>query len=130
MKLKTPEFERLMLTIADGWNEGNARKSADCFCEDAVYVEPPDKQVHHGRDQLFEFFGGDHGPELPMHMTWHHLAFNEVEQIGFGEYSFQMHGKYHGIVIVKLVNGLVKSWREYQYKTDLDWKEFARLNAF
>ena len=119
-----------MHTIADGWNEGDARKSADCFCEDAVYIEPPDRQVYHGRNELYEFFGGDKGTEIPMHMAWHHLAFNEEEQVGFGEYSFRMVGNYHGIVTVKIENGLVKFWREYQYQTGLKWEEFSKLNPF
>jgi hypothetical protein len=124
------EFEKLMDTIAEGWNEGNARKSADCFSADAIYIEPPDKQVHQGRDALYEFFGGDQGPEIPMQMKWHHLAFNEEEQVGFGEYSFRMHGNYHGIVTVKVENNLIKFWREYQYKTELSWEEFTKLNLF
>lgn len=128
--IRSSEFEKLMRTIAEGWNEGDGRKAADCFSVDAIYVEPPNKQVYHGRDELYEFFGGDEGTDTPMHMTWHHLAFNEDEQIGFGEYSFQMHGRYHGIVTVKLENGLVKFWREYQYKTELSWDEFASLNLF
>ena len=82
MKITMFQFNQLMQTVADGWNEGNARKAADCFSPDAVYIEPPDKQVHRGRDELYEFFGGDNGPEIPMHMTWHHLAFNEEEQAG------------------------------------------------
>ncbi|MFN8411559.1 MAG: nuclear transport factor 2 family protein [Anaerolineales bacterium] len=130
--MKTPklEFEKLMYTIAEGWNEGNAHKSANCFTEDSVYIEPPDKQVYHGRAELYEFFGGDQGPEIPMHMTWHHLSYNEEELIGFGKYSFRMYGNYHGIVTVKLENGLIKFWREYQYKTELDWEEFSHLNLF
>jgi hypothetical protein len=124
------EFRNLMNTIAEGWNEGDARKSADCFSEDSIYIEPPDKQVHHGRDALYEFFGGDQGPEIPMQMIWHHLAFNEEEQVGFGEYSFRMHGNYHGIVTVKVENNVIKFWREYQYKTELSWEEFAKLNLF
>lgn len=130
MKISTAEFEHLMQTIADGWNEGNARKSAECFSEDAVYIEPPDRQVYYGRTELYEFFGGDHGTDIPMKMTWHHLAFNESEQIGFGEYTFEMHGRYHGIVIVKLELGLVKYWREYQYKTELTWEEFIQQKMF
>ena len=128
--VRSSEFERLMQTIADSWNEGNAQKAADCFLEDAAYVEPPDRQIYHGRHELYEFFGGDSGPEIPMHMTWHHLAFNEAEQIGFGEYTFQMHGQYHGIVTVKIENGRIKFWREYQYKTELNWDEFTSLNPF
>jgi hypothetical protein len=129
-KMDVVDFEKLMHTIAEGWNEGDARKSSDCFSEDAIYIEPPDKQVHRGRAELYEFFGGESGPDVPMHMTWHHLAFNEKEQVGFGEYSFRMHGNYHGIVTVKVANGLVKFWREYQYKTELSWEEFTKLNLF
>lgn len=130
MKLRFKEFERLMQTVSDGWNEGNARKAADCFSEAAIYVEPPDKQLYHGRAELFEFFGGDAGTDNPMKMDWHHLAFNEEEQVGFGEYTFQMHGRYHGIVVVKIESGLIKSWREYQYRTELDWKEFTSEDPF
>jgi hypothetical protein len=64
-----------------------------------------------------------------MKMTWHHLAFNEEEQVGFGEYTFQMHGRYHGIVVVKLELGLIKQWREYQYD-ELHWEEFTSHNPF
>lgn len=130
MALKSVEFERLMQTVSDGWNEGNARKAADCFSEDAMYVEPPDTQRYHGRAELYEFFGGDAGTDIPMHMTWHHLAFNEEEQVGFGEYTFEMHGRYHGIVVVKIEAGLIKHWREYQYRTGLDWKTFTIHNPF
>ena len=124
------EFKRLMQTIADGWNQGDARKVANCFSKDAIYVEPPEKQLYRGRDELYEFFGGDKGTDIPMQMTWHHLAFNEAEQIGFGEYTFEMHGRYHGIVLVKVESELIKHWREYQYKTELNWKEFTSQNPF
>ena len=130
MKIATTDFEKLMQTIANGWNEGDARKAADCFSEDAIYVEPPEKQLYRGRTELYEFFGGDNGTDIPMQMTWHQLAFNEEDQIGFGEYTFQMHGRYHGIVIVKVVSGLIKQWREYQYRTELSWEEFTSHNPF
>ena len=124
------EFEQLMQTIADGWNEGNARKAAGCFGEHAIYIEPPEKQLYHGRDELYEFFGGDRGTDIPMKMTWHHLAFNEQKQIGFGEYTFEMRKRYHGIVVVKIEASLIKQWREYQYQTGLNWQEFTQLNQF
>ena len=130
MRITTEEFEHLMQTVSDGWNEGNARKAADCFSEDAVYVEPPDKQLYRGRAELHEFFGGDSGTDIPMKMTWHHLAFNEEEQIGFGEYTFEMHGRYHGVVIVRIETGLIKQWREYQYRTELNWEVFTSHNPF
>ena len=130
MNLTTNQFEQLMQTISDGWNEGNARKAANCFSEDAIYVEPPDAQLYHGREELYEFFGGDNGTDIPMKMTWHHLAFNEETQIGFGEYTFEMHGRYHGIVVVRVESALIKQWREYQYRTEINWEAFTSQNPF
>ena len=130
MSITTPRFVHLMQTIAEGWNEGNARQAADCFHEDAVYLEPPEKQLYHGCEELYEFFGGDQGPDVPMHMTWHHLAFNEEAQVGFGEYTFQMHGLYHGIVVVRIESGLIRQWREYQYRTESNWEAFTKRNPF
>jgi hypothetical protein len=130
MKMSTDEFKHLMQTVADGWNGGNARRAADCFSEDAIYIEPPEKQLYHGRAELYEFFGGDNGTDIPMQMTWHHLAFNQEEQVGFGEYTFQMHGRYHGIVVVKIEAGLIERWREYQYRSELNWEEFTSPNPF
>lgn len=119
-----------MYRIAESWNTGNARQAADCFSEDAVYLEPPEKQLYRGRAELYEFFGGDRGTDIPMHMTWHHLAFNEKEQVGFGEYTFQMRGRYHGIVVVRIEAGMIKYWREYQYPSELNWDEFTAHNPF
>lgn len=130
MKIATEEFTKLLTTIAEGWSEGNATKAAECYTEDAIYTEPPDKQVYIGRKALYEFFGGDKKPEPPMRMTWHHSAFDEGEQIGFGEYTFQGNNRYHGIVIVKTIEGKVSNWREYQYKSPLEWKDFVGKNRF
>jgi hypothetical protein len=124
------EFRRLMETVAAGWNEGNARKAADCFAEDAVYSEPPRKQFYRGRAALFEFFGGDKKPEPPMHMTWHHLVFDEATQVGAGEYTFRMNNQYHGVVMVKVRHGRIANWREYQYQSALPWSAFVDENTF
>jgi SnoaL-like domain len=130
MNITFDDFKKLIQTISSGWNEGNARKSANCFSEDAIYEEPPAKQLYHGRAELYEFFGGDQGTDIPMKMIWHHIAFNEAEQIGFGEYTFEMHGRYHGIVVVKVQDGLIKNWREFQYPAELVWDEFTKHNPF
>ncbi len=128
--LTTAGFRALMNAVAAGWNAGDARKSADCFTEDALYLEPPDKQVYAGRSALYEFFGGATKPEPPMRMTWHHLAFDEASQVGFGEYTFQMNRRYHGIVVVKIRGGKIANWREYQYESKLDWKDFVAKSPF
>jgi len=124
------EFERLMQTIAAGWNEGDARKAANCFSEDAIYIEPPEKQLYRGRQELYEFFGGDRGTELPMKMTWHHLAFNEKEQIGFGEYTFEMHGRYHGIVVARIEDNLINNGGNINTKQNQTGKSLRVTIAF
>jgi hypothetical protein len=63
-------------------------------------------------------------------MTWHHLTFDEEAQIGFGEYTFEMHGRYHGMVVVNVEAELIKNWREYQYQHQLNWEEFTDKNPF
>ena len=129
--VSTPEgFRALMEAVSMGWNEGNARKAAECFSEDAVYMEPPDRQVYVGRKALFEFFGGNKGTDRPMHMMWHHLSFDESTQVGFGEYTFALNHQYHGVVVVNLYGGKIRSWREYQYKSDLDWRTFTGKGNF
>jgi uncharacterized protein (TIGR02246 family) len=129
-RVTAARFRELMETVAAGWNAGDARKAADCFTEDALYLEPPDKQFYAGRPALYEFFGGATKPEPPMKMTWHHLAFDEASQVGFGEYTFQMNRRYHGIVVVKIREGKIANWREYQYESRLDWKDFVAKSPF
>ena len=127
-RLTTAEFRELMATVAEGWNEGNARKAADCFAPNATYSEPPRQQFYEGREALFEFFGG-HG-KRSMSMTWHHLVFDEQSQVGAGEYTFRGNSQSHGVTMVKIEGGLIRNWREYQYRSALPWDEFVDDNAF
>lgn len=128
--ITSTKFQTLMQTVADGWSEGNAGKAADCFSEDAIYTEPPDKQLYKGREALFKFFGGNEGRKSQMKMTWHHLMFDEQKQIGAGEFTFEYVGKVHGMVIVKITNGKISNWREYWYESNLDWESFIGENKF
>lgn len=116
-------FADLMRTIERAWNTGDAAAAADCFTEDAVYTEPPDRQRYAGRAELFELSGGDDPP--PMSMTWHNLVFDPEQQVGVGEYTFRGRRQYHGMAIVRVVNDKIRRWREYQYESELDWAEFA-----
>ncbi len=130
-ELTTAEFEGVLYRISEGWNQNDARKAADCFALDAVYIEPPDQQLYEGRQVLFEFFGGSSGRSSPMTMTWHHIVFNEAKQIGAAEYTFAYRGrKAHGMVIVQTAEGKIKKWREYQYRSEMDWEEFVGKSMF
>jgi len=117
------EFRRLLQTVADGWNAGDADLAAECFAEDAVYVEPPDRQRYVGRRQLADFFG--RGEKFSM--TWHRLVLDEDERVGFGEYTLSVIGEFtlHGVTTVEIEDGLISRWREYQYRSELSFEEFA-----
>lgn len=120
-------FRQLLETLATGWNTNDASLAASVFAEDAVYVEPPDKQLYVGKEAIYEFFGGENGRDDWMRMQWHNVAFNEVEQVGSGEFTFSWDGgQVHGMVSVTVRRGKIELWREYFYDSDLNWDEFTR----
>jgi len=120
------DFVTLMERIRESWIAGDIRRALDCFTDDCVYMEPPDEQRYEGRDELFEFFGGDDPP--PVDLVWHHLVVDG--DTGVGEYTFRGNRQYHGIVIVQLREGRVSRWREYQHPSDLDYDAFAGPSRF
>ena len=52
--MNTRDFKKLMKTVADGWNSYDPKKSVSCFTDDVIYMEPPDKQLVIGKDNLFK----------------------------------------------------------------------------
>lgn len=101
-RITRPQFQSIMRTVAEGWNRGDAQLAASCFRKNAIYSGPP-SAGHHGRQALYEYFGGVKGRELAMHMTWHHLVFDPVQQIGAGEFTFRYRKQTHGLVIVRII---------------------------
>lgn len=130
-RLDEAGFHTLLQRVADGWNRNDAAYAAAAFHADAIYTEPPAKQLYKGRDQLFRFFGGPGGRDGFMRMQWHHLSFNEAAQTGAGEFTFAWDGgQVHGMVSIKVRDGLIANWREYMYRSDLPWAEFQGENRF
>ena len=126
----TTEFVAVMEELASAWNAGESARAAACFTEDAVYSEPPAKQLYRGRQALFEFFGGNEGRPGQMSMDWHHLAFNPETGVGFGEFSFTYGTTAHGVAVVRLRDGKIANWREYWYESEFPWDQFVRENPF
>ncbi|OGG12735.1 hypothetical protein A2875_01915 [Candidatus Gottesmanbacteria bacterium RIFCSPHIGHO2_01_FULL_46_14] len=127
-RVNTNEFQRLLQTIADGWNTKDAKKAVECFIDDAVYIEPPDKQFFQGKNQLYQYFGGDDG--FDMKLTWHHVFFDEEKQQGAGEYTFEMNDIiHHGVAILELENGKIKLWREYDVTGNLSYEDFLKTEG-
>ena len=65
-----------------------------------------------------------------MKMTWHHLLFNEREQVGAGEFTFEYGTASHGVAVVRIRDGRIANWREYWHESKLDWKRFVGVNDF
>jgi SnoaL-like domain len=128
--LTTAQFRERMEQLADAWNRGNARAAADLFAENALYSSPPNSRIHQGREELFEWFGGVHGRPKPMRMVWHHVVFDEAQQIGAGEYTFTYMMRTHGMALIRLQNGKIANWREYEIESAQDWEVMVGKNQF
>jgi ketosteroid isomerase-like protein len=126
--MNAADFTSLMSRLADAWSTGDVDAATDCFADDVVYVEPPDRQRYVGRDAIFELSGGSDPPR--MSMTWHHLVFDPETGVGVGEYTFRGRRQYHGLAIVHCSGGRIRRWREYQYASDLDWASFVGDSGF
>jgi hypothetical protein len=130
-ELDHASFAALMNEVAAGWTANDARRAADAFHPQAIYSEPPDKQLYRGRDALFRFFGRPQGRSSKMTMTWHHLSFNKKTQVGAGEFTFAWDGgQAHGMVSIRLRDELIANWREYFYESPLPWNAFQGANRF
>jgi SnoaL-like domain len=124
-RLGPAEFRAVLDSVAAAWNTNRADLAASCFTEGAVYLEPPNRQLYRGRAGLREFFAGSIAPARTHRMRWHAVAFDSVQQVGFGEYTYRGQRNYHGIVVLHLEGGLIRSWREYQYESALTWEQFV-----
>lgn len=124
------EFIEILNGVAKGWIDGNAEFSANFFADDAVYEEPPKQQFYRGKEKILSFFDGIMKGDVPLKMKWHNMAFNQEDQVGFGEYTFARLNQFHGIVVIKIKNGKIYKWREYQYKSELNWSDFTGESSF
>lgn len=120
-------FAALLKRVARGWTDGDPAGAAGCFTVDAVYLEPPNAQRYVGRDELSAFFHGDAPAPRPMTMIWHHIAFEPVAGVGFGEYTFSIPNGFqaHGVAVVTVREQRIATWREYQYPSALSFQDFA-----
>lgn len=124
-KFEEKQFAALLARLAASWNVGDAQAAAACFTADAVYVEPPRKQVYRGRTELYRFFGGESGRPGAMQMTWRNSVFDAARQRGMGEFSFRYGTQVHGVAVIALRDGLIAQWREYWYASELPFEQFV-----
>lgn len=119
-KFDVSDFESLLDQLAAAWASQDAVRAASVFTPDAVYMEPPDRQLFVGRDQLEAYFS----PLRPgTYLRFHHLSFDPETGVGAAEFSFGTDGNPtadHGVAIVEIRDGLIATWREYHVKGPAD----------
>ena len=118
------EFAALMQTLADAWSNQDTAAALSVFHEDAIYMEPPDVQLYRGHEQLRPYFDALTPGTT---MRFHNLFYNPESGIGGGEYTFGHRDSEQadvGVAVVRVSNGRIVFWREYQRKGPADFSTF------
>jgi hypothetical protein len=121
------EFKKLLNSLSDAWQRKDYQAAEDVFVEDIQYADPLRYWLS-GNRQLRAFFETDEG--YPQRTVWHNIIFDEEQQIGVAEYTFDGTHRYHGVVIIKVQNDKITRWREYQHIDPRDWQDFISGTAF
>jgi hypothetical protein len=109
------QFEDLLGDLAAGWQHRRYSEIIDRFAPDVLYVDPL-RYRFTDREALLAFFSADAGAD--QEVGYHHVLFDEDRQVGMVEYTYRGSFIYHGVAVVKIVDGLIREWREFQHTTD------------
>jgi hypothetical protein len=121
------EFALAMRSLARAWAEKDYPRAAAFFSPDVEYADPQRYQLH-GREELRCFFSDDQGFEQRTDL--HTVLFDEEQQIGAVEYSYQGTHRYHGVALIKVEGDRFARWREYQHVSALSFDEVAGPTRF
>jgi hypothetical protein len=125
--MKREEFTAMLNSISESWQKRDYARAAAFYAKDIHYADPLNYRFDNRAD-LQKFFENDEGFEQKN--TWHNIIFDESQQIGAVEYTYEGTHRYHGIALVKVANDKITHWREYQHISQLDWKEFCSGTEF
>jgi hypothetical protein len=121
------EFREVLLKMADAWARRDYGAAVEAFAPDVDYTDPL-RYSFGSRDELRKFFENDEG--YTQSTRWHTIIFDESKQTGAAEYTYKGTHRYHGLVLIKIEEGRIKQWREYQHIDPREWEEFIRATAF
>lgn len=125
--MKREEFVQMLENIGESWQKRDYARAAAFFAETVRYADPLNYRFDNRAD-LQKFFENDEGFEQKN--TWHNIIFDESQQIGAVEYTYKGTHHYHGVALVKVANGKITHWGEYQHISQLDWQEFCAGTVF
>jgi hypothetical protein len=106
------QFRDLLDRLAAAWARRDYEAAAAFFAEDVRYADP----LHYAfadRASLRAFFDADEGAE--QRTDWHFVLFDESRQVGAVEYTYEGSRRYHGTALVRVKDGVITHWREYQH---------------
>lgn len=123
------EYRTLLERLASAWAARDPVAAVECFTENAVYMEPPDRQVFIGRDQLRAYFS----PLEPgTYLSLRNVAFDESDGVGMVEFSFGVSDRptaSHGVAVTVIEDGRIAIWREYWRSGPSAWDEFTSVEG-
>lgn len=121
------EFKAMLDSLAEAWGRRDYVAAAGAFAEGVRYADPL-RYSFDSRERLRAFFEADEG--RPQRTVWRTIVFDEEQQVGAAEYTYEGTRRYHGTALIKVEGGKVTHWREYQHVDARDWKEFTSGTAF
>ena len=122
-----PEFRVLLNALAAAWARRDYVVAAAFFAPDVRYSDPW-RYAFAGRDELHRFFADDEGRDQST--VWHTVVFDEEQQIAAVEYTYEGTHRYHGTVLVRVQDGKITHWREYQHVDSRLWEELVGETRF
>lgn len=125
--MTSAQFTTLLDALAAGWRSRNYAAVANHFADDVQYGDPT-RYMLHGRTQLLEFFSAD--DDKPQDVLWHLMMFDEAQQLGAAEYSYDGTLRYHGVALIRVRDGQITHWREYQHTDARGWAKFVGSTVF
>ena len=127
MNLTSDDFHALLARFAALWAARDYATLVTLFAPDVHYADPLRYRLD-GRDALLAFFAND--DDRPQRTQWHVAVFDAASQTGAAEYTYDGTHRYHGVALIRVANGLVTHWREYQHVDAREWRDYVGATRF
>ena len=112
--------------LAAAWTRRDYVAAARCFTIDVRYADPL-RYDFTSRAALQAFYEADEG--YPQRTMWHTRLFDEAQQRGMAEYTYEGTHRYHGVAVIRVAGAQVSHWREYQHIDSRPWQDFSASTA-